>query len=145
VNAATQAHILRVIATIDENPQAWTIYSGDVARYVDDAWHTIQYEQDAVARLKGTGVRRGTGRGQQMTFRSRLWAARPHACELCGAPLTWRTCDAAHKIAVVDGGSYADDNGLLLCPSCHRGMDSAKMDDAPDGDVSELADGIRGA
>jgi len=42
----------------------------------------------------------------------------PDICMRCG----WSdaTCDTHHIISKKDGGVYSLDNGIILCPNCHR-------------------------
>lgn len=41
-----------------------------------------------------------------------------NACQLCG----WdrARCDAHHRIAKAKGGAHTIENGIVLCPNCHR-------------------------
>ena len=77
------------------------------------------YRKDGITRKWGTQCstchnRRYTP-GPRPSLRQKVKAALPDVCTRCG----WHeaTCDL-HRID--EGGTYAEDNVLVLCPNCHR-------------------------
>jgi hypothetical protein len=49
----------------------------------------------------------------------------PDKCMICG----WEeaSCDTHHLVSKSQGGKYSIDNGVVLCPNCHRLADNGKI------------------
>ena len=60
-----------------------------------------------------------SNRSSQSHHRLRVWRARPHVCELCGDPLTWRRYRQNHIIPVRRWVCNEDWALLMLCANCH--------------------------
>lgn len=62
----------------------------------------------------------------------------PDKCMRCG----WDegSCDTHHIIAKANGGEYTLENGIILCPNCHRLADTGKLSPEYLKDVRSNAD-----
>lgn len=55
--------------------------------------------------------------GRQDTMRKRLLRRCGHQCQQCGFI---GYVELHHRISVRDGGTFAEDNLILLCERCHK-------------------------
>jgi 5-methylcytosine-specific restriction endonuclease McrA len=104
---------------ISENPEYWKLYRDDFADFIDAAGEHILDLQTSREKMRGSTPSDMTLRGQQMKHKQRLWRERPHICQECGTGLTWAIYKMHHIKAVADGGTFDDDNLLMLCANCH--------------------------
>ena len=118
VTTRTLTRMRQLCDVISENPSYWKLYRDNFIDFIDAAGEHILDLQASKEKLRGS-VPSKPLRGQQMKHKQRLWNERPHVCQDCGKELTWATYKMHHIEAVSDGGTFDDDNLLVLCANCH--------------------------
>lgn len=73
-------------------------------------------------------------RQQTATLRSRLLKKYPNRCASCGSPFSSldSSAQAAHILALEEGGATTEANLVLLCEPCHKLYDSGRACDSRD-------------
>ncbi len=103
---------------LDRDSRLWAVYGDDVIDFIDAAEDSIASLRAMVVTLRGS-TKGKTLRGLQNGYKQSVWDDRSHECEICGLPLTWATYELHHKISLANGGTFDDDNLMMLCANCH--------------------------
>ena len=68
---------------------------------------------------------------KQQAWRRKLYKRDGGVCAHCGLRCEPSHWEAHHRIRVIDGGDWSLENGLTLCPECHK-KTHRSADDADD-------------
>ena len=110
-----------ILATVIDNPKAIVLYADDLLAFVDDAEANVAELRQKCETVRGSfdNNRYASLRSAQIMHKQYVWRDRPHICEHCGDNLIWDIYKLHHVKAVKDGGTFDDDNLLMLCANCH--------------------------
>lgn len=110
----------RLCDAMDENPQLWRVYGDTIRNALVSMERTIVHQREQNHKIRGHGQEKDLSlRYLQMATKERLWRSRPHICERCDRTLTKAVHRVHHRVAIENGGTWGDDNLMVLCANCH--------------------------
>ena len=124
----------RICDLLDENPEAWPVYSDTFRMALDGAMALIEQNakyltlaQHAPINRFGKPMTRG---GRAQNCKRWAWDNKPHVCEECGIELTRAIMTPHHIVPVSAGGDDSPENLIVLCANCHAERhNKSKYDD----------------